>query len=149
MITLALFGLAALSSAAPNTPMPEGADAVYKALSARDGAPSCEAVEALSAEPVAALLFVAENATQPPWAGIRAAECLVQRHAAEVQPTLERWVSTSETRGFGLIAINQLEQMPAPVALSVARIALSGPLAEDARPRLLAIQNPELRALVE
>lgn len=128
---------------------PAGAIEMHKALSARDGALPCETVEALSPEPVPALLFIVEHAEQPPWAAIRAAACLASRHAEAVQPHLLRWVSSPETRGLGIVTLNLLDQMPAPVASAVAQGALQGPLAQDARARLLLAQSADLRALAQ
>ena len=42
------------------------AEAVYRALSVRDPAPTCEHVESLTETPVETLLFVVDNAQQPP-----------------------------------------------------------------------------------
>jgi len=128
---------------------PAGAAEMHRALSARDGAPPCEDIEALSEAPVEALLYIVDNATQPPWAGVRAAECLTQRHAAEAQPHIERWVQGADTRGFALVAFNNISAMPVEVALPIARAAINGPLAADARPRLEKVDNDEIQALLK
>ncbi|MFT4979558.1 MAG: hypothetical protein ACI8S6_005469, partial [Myxococcota bacterium] len=105
-------------------------------------------LEALSETPVQALTFIVENATQPPWAGVRAAECLTLRHAEEIQPLLLSWVQTPETRGLALMVFNHLDQLPSAVALPVARASLEGPLAQDARPRLQKLNDPDINALI-
>jgi len=132
------------------SPEPDAdAEAVYRALSIRDPAPSCETVEALSETPVETLLFVVDNAQQPPWVGMRAADCLLTRHAEEAQEAIESWVSHTETKGLAILALNQLDAMPLEIALSVARTALAGPEADTARTRISRATTPEIKALVE
>lgn len=131
-------------------PAPDAAaEAVYRALSIRDPAPTCESVEALTETPVETLLFVVDNAQQPPWAGMRAAECITSRHAVEAQESIKAWVSSSETKGLAILALNQLDAMPLEVALTVARTALEGPDAESARTRIGRSTVPEIKALAE
>jgi len=124
-------------------------DAVYKALIVRDAAPPCSELEAMTTTPAATFLYLVENASQPPWVGIRAAECLIQGHAQSIQPQLESWVSNSETKGLGYLALNHLDAMPIEVATSVATAALAGPEAEGARSRIQNAQTPEIRALAD
>ncbi len=134
----------------PSGPEPDAAaEAVYRALSIRDPAPTCESVEALTETPVETLLFVVDNAQQPPWAGMRAAECITSRHAVEAQESIKAWVSSSETKGLAILALNQLDAMPLEVALTVARTALEGPDAESARTRINRSSVPEIKALAE
>lgn len=122
--------------------------AVVRALSARDGA-SCEAVEALASQPVATLLAVVEEVRMPPYAPMRAAGCLVSRHATAVQPDLERWVVDPQTKGLGRLVLGAFDQMPVAVAVPVARKALSeGTDRELASKRAAAAATPEIRALV-
>jgi len=131
-------------------PAPDAAaEAVYRALSIRDPAPTCEGVEALTETPVETLLFVVDNAQQPPWAGMRAAECLISRHAVAAQSSLTAWVSSPETKGLAILALNQLDTMPLEVSLTVARAALVGPDVESARTRIGRSTIPEIKALAE
>ena len=122
---------------------------VYRAFSVRDPVPSCETVEAMSETPVVDLLFVVEHATQPPWAAMRAAQCLVRRHSAEVQPQIESWVSTEATKGLALMTLGLIDELPSEVGLSVAQRALAGPLADVARPRIAKATDPELQKLAQ
>ena len=128
---------------------PDGIMEVHRALSARDNAAPCEQVEALSTEPVQALLYIVDNATQPPWAGIRAAECLTTRHAEQIQPQLKQWVQTPGTKGFALIVFNNIDRVPEQIADTIIRAALAGPLAEDARPRLQSHNIPRINSIIE
>lgn len=140
-----------LTASAEPTPAdaPSGAEAMHRALSARDQGPPCEDVEALSDTPVEALLYIVDHATQPPWAGMRAAECLTLRHAEEIQPQILGWVQNTQTRGLALMVFNHLDEVPSTVALPIARASLSGPLAEDARPRFQKLDSEQIRQLVQ
>ena len=124
--------------------------AMVRALSIRDPAPSCETVEALAdADVVASLTAIVDNVSAPPWAGMRAASCLATRHAEAAQATLAGWVVDPGKKGLAILVMNQLDQMPQPVAMDLAGKALAGPLADDARRRVLRAETPEIRALAE
>lgn len=141
------------SSAAPSgssppwTPSAEE-DAVYRALSSRDGAPDCASVEALAKDPTAVLVSVVEHAQQPPWVGVRAAKCLIERHSAEVQPQLVAWVQAPNKRGLAVLLANEMDNMPEPVAVEVAKAGLAGPYAADMRARLGSCKHPAVLALL-
>lgn len=122
--------------------------AVYKALSVRDPEPECAAVEALTPTPVETLLEVVQRASQPPWAGMRAATCLIVGHGAEVAPTLTAWVEGPDTRGLALLVLDQLDALPEAQAVELATKALAGPHAADVPSRLARSQRPAVRALI-
>jgi hypothetical protein len=72
----------------------------------------------------------------------------VQHHAAEIQTEMERWVVAPELKGLGRLVLGSLDQMPATVAVPVARKALeSGSDKELALQKISAAQHPEVRAL--
>ncbi len=146
-LTLALLVCIRPAPAQDWTPSPEQT-AVYKALSVRDPAPSCEAVEALATDPLAALLTVVDKASMPPWAPMRAAHCIVTRHTTAARTDLLSWVGQEQTRGLGLLVLAELDAMDEPVALELAQAALAGPLATDAQARLADSGIPSVRALV-
>lgn len=137
---------ATAGTAAEWTPSAEET-AVYRALSMRDGSPPCEEVEALASDPVATLISFAEHATMPPWVGVRAARCLVTRHAEAAKTTLSAWVVDPEKRGFAFLIADELDQAAEPVALELARAGLAGPHAADLRKRLAKSAWPSVAAL--
>jgi hypothetical protein len=143
--SLALLLLSPAAMAQDWTPTPEQT-AVYRALSARDPVP-CAEVEALATAPLDALRAVVAHASMPPWAPMRAAQCIATRHAIEARDDLVSWVSEERTRGLALLVLSNLDAMDRAVALEVARAAIAGPLAEDARARLVEADAAELRAL--
>jgi hypothetical protein len=122
-------------------------EALYKALSGRDGAPSCEQLGEYSTNLAADLVFLTENAKKPAWVGVRAAECLVRHHSDAASPTIEKWLSSPDTRGFAILATNELDNLPAERAVHFAKIALQGPLSESLRSRLSHSIHAEVVAL--
>ena len=121
--------------------------AVYKALSVRHPVPTCAAVAALSDQPAQDLSFVVEHAAQPAWAGMRAAECLLEAHPADARPLARRWVTSADSRGFALMALGMLDQLPRDLAIELAQVARRGPLAEAATPRIARSTVPEIAAI--
>jgi hypothetical protein len=118
-----------------------------RALSSRHPLP-CEELEALVPEPVVALRWAVDHVAQPPWAGMRAAECLTRRHPVEVVADLERWVTDPALKGLGRQTLALLPEVPLEVALVVARRSLEGPEPTMAREKLAADPRLEVRALV-
>lgn len=123
--------------------------AVYRALSVRDPEPACAEVESLTPTPVQTLLEVIDRAQQPPWAGMRAANCLIQGHGEEIADSLGDWVSADDTKGLALLVLDQLDSLPEALALEVAGQALAGPHADDATSRIAKSTRPALQALVQ
>ena len=117
---------------APAASAPAGVDAMLQALSARDRGPSCAEVEGLSPAPVEALLHIVEEVPLPPQAPMRAAACLVDRHPEEVREQLLAWVKREGTEGLGRLVLQRLDTLPEPIAVDVARVAVTGPLASEA-----------------
>jgi len=140
MMVSLLFSLAAAE--------PAGLDAVQHTLSLRHPVP-CEQLLAQTDTPVETLLHVVDHTTMPPWAPMRAAECLMEAHASEIQPRLDSWVTTPELKGLGRLTLGKLDHLPLAVAEAVGRKALTeGTEPERARRALVASSRAELRALV-
>lgn len=137
------------SAQAPErTASPE--ERIHRALSVRHPVPSCADIEALSDTPVESLLRVVERASQPPWVPMRAAECLLERHYAQIRPQLERWVVAPELRGLGMLVLGRLDVLPQDLARDLATLSLTrGPDPEATRARLRRHSDPQLRALAE
>lgn len=144
--TLLLFAVAAGLAAEP-APLTPSQQALYDALVARDGAPPCATVEALSPTPVADLTLLAEEVTRPGWVGLRAADCLITRHAEAVTPQLQRWMVSPDTKGLALLVVQKIDLLPAPTAQDLAIRGLAGPHAASLRPRLARAADPDLRRL--
>lgn len=125
-------------------------DAVYKALSMRHDTLSCDQLDAMSSDPLGTYLFLIEHAEQPAWVGMRAASCVMENHAEAAQPELQRWVTSSDTRGLAILAMDRLDSLPLAIALDLATRALTdGPDPEGMRKRIAKSTVPELAALVK
>lgn len=139
-------GLSAFASPV-DPPSGESWDAVMRMLSSRDPVP-CATIEALTPDPTATLLAVVDTVERPPWAPMRAANCLIQNHATEAQSAIERWVVAPELKGLGRLVLSSLDAMPLSVAVPVARKALAeGADPVLARERISAAKSAEIRAL--
>ncbi|MEQ1570177.1 MAG: hypothetical protein ABMA64_31375 [Myxococcota bacterium] len=125
--------------------VPASRELLYKAFAVRDGEPVCAEVEALVAEPVPALLDLVRHVSMPPTVPMRAAGCLVERHAAEVPDELEAWVTTDATRGLALLVADRVDLLPTDVAVRVTAAAMAGPHAAELGPRLAASGRAEVR----
>ena len=122
---------------------------VYKLLSVRDPAPSCQEVEALTETPVETLLWLVDNAAMPPWVGLRSADCLVSGHPTEIEPQATDWMESEGSRGLALLLCDHLDAMDPDLASRLALAGLAGPYAEDVSARLLLSQRDALRALAQ
>jgi len=158
---IGLLGLLAWTAcASPNRPVPEAPapaeprfgdtpdeQSVYRALSARDPAPDCAEIEAGVDRPVPILVRVAEEAEAPPWAPLRAAGCLVQRHGEAAEDHLRDWVVDPARAGLAELVLERVDLLPEPVAVEVVRDALDGPHREAAEAAAAASERPEIRAV--
>jgi len=133
MLTLSLAAALAQSPGdAPTTEAPAGLDDVMHALSYRHPKP-CDEIEGLTSTPVATLRHVVQNVEAPPWAPMRAAECLQRNHAVEVREDLLQWGSDPSLKGLGRQAVGFVSVLPDELAVEVARVAMDGPVADRAR----------------
>lgn len=122
---------------------------MIQALSVRHDPPTCHELEKLSSEPLADLLVLVHEVKQPAWVGMRAAGCVVQRHGAEAEPELVRWVTSSDTLGLARLVASSIDALPPQVAVRVAGAGLEGVHREDQRARLASSTLPEVRALLK
>lgn len=106
---------------------------VVLALSVRDAAPECAAVEALVADPVAVLLDVVANVSMPPTVPMRAAACLLDRHPVEAGDAIVGWMGAASTQGLAKLAASRIDALPADLAARVARAGLDGENADVVR----------------
>jgi hypothetical protein len=120
----------------PAVTLSADAQRIYKRTLVRDGVPPCAELTADVASPVPALLEIAERVTAPPSSGMRAATCLLEGHALEVEPTLTSWVTHESTLGFGLLVLGHLDELDPALGDRLARAALAGELADRARSRI-------------
>lgn len=138
-----------LGIAADGAPQPSETQlALYKALSVRHFEQGCASLDSLSPTVASDLVWLAENATQPSWVAVRAADCVLERHSAASLDSVRRWMQTPETKGLALVTVQHLDRMDVQQASGLVDAALAGPMADALRPRLAKLERPELRALV-
>ena len=101
----------------------EASTDLLRRLSLRDPVPACDELRGSSAD----LVWIAETVEHPPWAGMRAAACVVSEHAAVQEVVLVRWVTDPALAGLGRVVAGGLDAVPADVALRLATAALEGP----------------------
>jgi hypothetical protein len=142
--------------AAPPLPpgVPTEAAALVPLLVARDAAPTLCGDLAIrlpdAARRVAALAALAEQVAAPPWAAIRAADCLAREAPALAGPPLLRWAPNPAHLGLTLAALQRLDDLPADLALALAAAAWAGGAAPaPVRAAILRAERPEVRAVVE
>ena len=137
--------------AAPALPAAEASpsqEALVQALSVREPAPSCGDLAALTPTPPADLLWVVEHVRSPPWAGMKAAECLVLAHPDAARTALDAWVTDPRLKGLGWVVLKHLDAMPRPLALELARRAITdGPDPDGEKRRIRRSGVPEIQAL--
>ncbi len=148
-LTLALVGATpALAAPAGADPAPSARQqALYDAFSARDAGPACSSLGPVDADLHADLMFLVEQAVQPPWVAVRAADCLLQLDPLGTQAAARRWVVAQDSRGLALLALAKLDSLPRPMAIDLAQTARRGALAADATPRIAKAQTAEIRAI--
>ena len=122
-------------------------EAMYQALLPHETTVDCAALDALSADPVGDLTFIVVHAEKPAWAAMRAAHCLIERHAVVAERVISGWMTSGETRGLAILAAKDLDFVPADLAERLALQALSGPHAASIRPRLADSAHSKLRAM--
>lgn len=130
-----LSGLAHASDPAEAKPAEPTAsqEALYAALKPRDGSPDCASLSDHSEELATDLLWLVDNATQPPWVGVRAAQCVIKHHHTAQAERIKSWMTSPEKRGLAILAMGLLDELPKELSVELSAAALAGPLAEDAK----------------
>ena len=121
--------------------------AMVHALSIKDPPPACEQVEALAPEPVPLLLRVVNEVERPPWVAMRAADCLVTRHAPAIEVEMTSWMGDRDRQGLGLLALNHLDEMEPALATRIASAAMAGPYRDAASTRIAHSDVESVRAI--
>ena len=109
---------------------------LLRQLSYRDGAPDCKELSNDNGQLKDDLLVMVNSVMQPPWVGMRAANCLITRFPLESIDTFKSWMQSEQTMGLAFLLGTQLSQLPYQIAIEVGRVGLSGPHAEGVRSRL-------------
>ena len=138
--------LASLAHAVP-TPSPSQT-ALYNAMKMRENTPDCDQLDQYSKTVADDLLWLMDNANQPPWVGIRAAQCILTHHAEAKADVIDTWVIDPDRRGLAIMVFGMLDVLPEETSVRIATKALEGPLADDAKVRIEKSERPVIQALV-
>ena len=111
-------------------------DTLLRQLSYRDGAPDCKDLSNDNGQLKDDLLVMVNSVIQPPWVGMRAANCLITRFPLESVDTFKSWMQSEQTMGLAYLLGAQISKLPYQIAIEVGRVGLSGPHAEGVRSRL-------------
>ena len=122
-------------------------DAMVRGLSIKDPPPACDQVEALATDPVPLLLRVVNEVERPPWVAMRAADCLVTRHAPTIEAEMTSWMGDRNRQGLGLLTLNHLDEMEPALATRIATAAMAGPYREAASTRIARSHVESVRTL--
>jgi hypothetical protein len=122
---------------------------MLRMLSLRDAAPPCEVIEATSTDPVADLLLVVDTVPLPPYAPMRAAGCLVDRHAEAAAEAIESWMVRPDVPALAELVARAFDTLSSGLALRFAAAGLNGPHRAAVEPFVRGSVHPEVRALVD
>lgn len=151
---LAIAASVALATPAEATPSPDtvptaSQKALYSALSGRHLDQTCDQLATLSPTPQADLVWLAEHAEQPAWVSVRSAECVLELYAEAAAPQIAKWMTSQNTLGLAIVTVQHLDGLPLEQARPLVQAGLSGPLADQLRPRFQRLTEPELSALAK
>ncbi len=135
--------------AEPKVQPSEAQTAMYDLIKVREAPPTCAALADLSEQPADDLIWLMDHANQPAWVGVRAAHCVLTQHMEEKATIIDTWVTDPKRRGLAILTIGMLDKVPKEHGERIAKKALAGPHAADARKRLIEDANPDLLKLVE
>lgn len=111
-------------------PLSPEAQSLFELLRLRD-APGCANLGAAGEAQRDALLALTATES-PPYVPLRAADCLVAAYAADpvAQGAMRGWMTDPEAAGLAMLVVTRLDALPEPLAVELARAALTTP---DAR----------------
>jgi len=87
--------------------------------------------------------------TQPPWAAMRAAQCLVQLHGPSSMGLMSDWLTDLDSLGLAVLVMRNLDGMSPDLALRLAKVAKEGPYRAQAQRRLALSNHRQVAALFE
>lgn len=143
------FFLTSLNAHAGDDAVAERRADLHRRMSARDVGPVCADLAALTPDPVGDFVWLMDHAKQPPWVGIRAAQCVIDHYAEPEIDRLRGWAVDADRKGLVVLLLGRLDTLPEPIAQAVGEAAMAGPHADLARTRLIESSHPSVRAMVE
>jgi len=121
---------------------------MFNALKVRHEAPTCESLTKMSESAADDLVWLIQNTKSPPWVGIRAAQCVIREHTEAKADIIDTWVTDPQYKGLAMLTFGLLDELPEAVAMRFATLGIEGPMAEEARKRLIDSTHPTVANLV-
>jgi hypothetical protein len=144
-----VFLLFAAAAAAASDWSPQADEAeVVRLLTERHASHTCAELSERLKTPAASLARIAEHLQSPPWAPMRAANCLAKR-PTEAASLVAPWWSDPAVAGLADVLLLALHTWPEEVATEAATQALAGPHRQLALRRLSQSPSATLRALAK
>jgi hypothetical protein len=78
---------------------------------------------------------------------MRAADCLVTRHAPAIEAEMTSWMGDSQKKGLGFLALGHLHAMEPALATRIASAAMAGPYRDEASVRIARSHVESVRTL--
>jgi hypothetical protein len=120
---------------------------VYDRLKVKKPEPACKDVETGVSDALGAFRGIVEHVTTPPWVPMRAATCLINGHAKDIEPDALKWVADPEQTGLTTVVLGRLDTLPLAMAKTIATAALAGPHKDLAKTRISRLRTQELKDL--
>ncbi len=139
----------------PQKPIPVSSESrietepLLRLLSVRDQGPPCSTLIEFSDQLQTDLMRIVQDSPKPPWAPMRAANCLIELYPLESKAEFVRWMQSEDTMGLALLLSNQMSILPAELAPDLVSVGLNGPHNKKVRPRILKLNEPRLNILVD
>jgi hypothetical protein len=127
----------------------EDFDILRRKLSTKHQKSTCAELSSLYDDLYPLLGQVISEVQMPPWAGMRAAQCMIDLYPERGKAEFTKWISGPNTKGLASLLANQFDSLPTPMAIELVKVGFDGPYEDYIRLRLARSKNPELLGLLE
>ncbi|MEC7987913.1 MAG: hypothetical protein VX278_22285 [Myxococcota bacterium] len=131
-----------------NKPLPEkettSVISLAKILSAHDDT-GCQELPFRTEEPWLELNVIVNEIPQPPWAGIRAATCMIELYPEASKDLFMAWMVDEHKKGLAYLLASNIDRIPIDIALSLVQVALAGPHAQGCTDRFMDSERSDIR----
>ena len=121
---------------------------LQKALSGHDALP-CSSLSFVDQTPWLELNDIVENVSKPPWAGMRAASCMIELYPKESSALFLDWIVDEKKKGLAYLLASNIDSLPVEQALALVAAALKGPCQEGCKIRFQKSQNESILKMIQ
>ena len=115
-----------------------------KILSAHDDT-ACRELPYRTKEPWVELNVIVEEVLQPPWAGMRAATCMIESYPEASKDLFLGWMMDENKKGLAYLLAANIDRFPVEAALALVQAALDGPHAQGCKTRFMNSEQSAVR----